>query len=65
MVIAVQSLYDDVNDMLNDADAHQMFGSLSSSNVYDRMRLPAALNPLLVRPARGAVDQFQKLGSVS
>jgi hypothetical protein len=46
-MIEVQSVYDDVNDILNDADAHQMFRSLSSSNVYDRTRFKERLNDQL------------------
>jgi hypothetical protein len=47
IMIEVQSVYDDVNDMLNDADAHQMFRSLTSSNVYDRTRFKERLNDQL------------------
>jgi hypothetical protein len=44
IMIGVQSLYEDVNDMLNDAEAHQMFRSLTTSNVYNRTQFKERLN---------------------
>jgi hypothetical protein len=44
IVIDVQSVYDDVNDMLNNADARQMFRRLSQSNTYDRTQFKERLN---------------------
>jgi hypothetical protein len=44
IMIDVQSLYDDVNDMLNNTDARQMFRRLSQSNTYDRTQFKERLN---------------------
>jgi hypothetical protein len=44
IVLDVQSVYDDVNDMLNSADARQMFRRLSQSNTYDRTQFKERLN---------------------
>jgi len=44
IAIDVQSLYDDINDMLNDAEARQAFRSLSSSNSYFRTQYKERLN---------------------
>jgi hypothetical protein len=47
IMVDVQSVYDDVNDMLNDADARQAFKTLTSSNVYNRTRFKERLNDRL------------------
>jgi hypothetical protein len=47
IMIEVQSLYDDVNDMLNDAEARHMFRHLTQSNVYDRTQFKERLNERL------------------
>jgi hypothetical protein len=47
IVLDVQSLYDDVNDMLNDAEARQAFKTLTSSNVYSRTRFKERLTDRL------------------
>jgi hypothetical protein len=44
IMIDVQSLYDDVNDMLNEAEARQAFKSLTSSNTYYRTQYKERLN---------------------
>jgi hypothetical protein len=44
IIIDVQSFYDDINDMLNSADARQMFRRLSQSNTYDRTQFKERLN---------------------
>jgi hypothetical protein len=44
IMIDVQSLYDDVNDMLNNADARQMFRTLTASNACDRTKFKERLN---------------------
>ncbi len=35
-MLEVQSLYDNVNDMLNDAEARQSFKTLTASNISSR-----------------------------
>jgi hypothetical protein len=47
IMLDVQSLYDDVNDMLNDADARKMFRILTQSNTYDRTRFKERLTDRL------------------
>jgi hypothetical protein len=47
IMIDVQSVYDDINDMLNDAGARQMFRHLTQSNIYDRTQFKERLNDLL------------------
>lgn len=44
IMIDVQSFYEDVGDMLNDADAHQMFRSLTTSNAFNRSQYKERLN---------------------
>jgi hypothetical protein len=44
IMIDVQSLYDDVHDMLNDAGARQRFRNLNGSNVYERTQFKERLN---------------------
>lgn len=44
IMIDVQSFYEDVGDMLNDADAHQMFRSLTTSNAFTRSQFKERLN---------------------
>jgi len=36
ILMDVQSFYGDINDLLNDVDAHRNFAHLTQSNVYDR-----------------------------
>jgi hypothetical protein len=47
IIVDVQSVYDDVNDMLNDSDARQAFKTLTSSNVFNRTRFKERLNDRL------------------
>jgi hypothetical protein len=47
IMVDVQSVYDDVTDMLNDADAHQAFKSLTSFNVSNRTHFKERLNERL------------------
>jgi hypothetical protein len=44
IMMAAQSLYDDVNDMLNDANARQLFRQLTSSTTYDRTQFKERLD---------------------
>ncbi len=44
IMIGVQSLYEDLNEMLNDADARQAFKSLATSNSYYRTQFKERLN---------------------
>jgi hypothetical protein len=44
IMLDVQALYEDVNDMLNNAEARQMFRRLSQSNAYDRGQFKERLN---------------------
>jgi hypothetical protein len=43
----LQALYGDLQEMLNDPDAHQNFAHLSGSNVYDRTQYKQRLNARL------------------
>jgi hypothetical protein len=43
-MMLAQSLYDDVNDMLNDADARGRFRNLSGSNAYERTQFKERLS---------------------
>jgi hypothetical protein len=43
IMIDVQSVYDEVNDMLNDAEARRAFGSLTTSNTYFRTQFKERL----------------------
>jgi hypothetical protein len=43
----LQSLYGDLDEMLNDAEAHDDFRHLSQSNVYDRTQFKQRLNDRL------------------
>jgi hypothetical protein len=47
IMVDVQSVYDDVNDMLNDADARQAFRTLTSMNASNRTRFKERLNDRL------------------
>jgi hypothetical protein len=47
IMLDVQSLYDDVNDMLNDADARQSFKTLTQSNAYTRTKFKERLTDRL------------------
>jgi hypothetical protein len=47
IMIDVQSLYDDVNDMLSDTSTRQRFRSLSGSNTYERTQFKERLNDKL------------------
>jgi hypothetical protein len=44
IMMAAQSLYEDVNDMLNDTDAREIFRHLSSSTTYGRLQFKERLN---------------------
>jgi hypothetical protein len=44
IMLDLQALYEDVNDMLNNAEARQMFRRLSQSNAYDRTQFKERLN---------------------
>jgi len=44
IMMAAQSLYEDVNDMLNDTNARQVFRHLSSSTTYDRLQFKERLS---------------------
>jgi len=43
----LQGLYSDLDEMLNDAEAHQDFAHLTQSNVYDRTQFKERLNARL------------------
>jgi hypothetical protein len=47
IIIDMQSVYDDVNDMLNDAGTRQAFRTLTMSNTYDRTQFKEHLNDRL------------------
>jgi hypothetical protein len=47
IMMAAQSLYEDVADMLNDTNARQLFRQLTSSTTYDRMQFKERLNDQL------------------
>jgi hypothetical protein len=47
IVVDMQSVYDDVNDMLNDSEARQAFKTLTSSNASSRTRFKERLNDRL------------------
>ena len=43
-VTDIQTVYEDIGEMLNDAEAHQAFRSLTTSNVYERTQFKERLS---------------------
>ncbi len=65
IMVDVQSFYDDINDMLNDADARQAFKTLMASNVYYRTQFKERLNNQLKFAATSILPAMDEVTAAS